>query len=146
MQIFKQNSSMRSKKFRIGDRVVRICEAKWRYDTVINNIIAISNNQKLKKYLPKHIVCNNNKIEYDYVEGRDLVKNFNIKDNFLYAKMLYNLYVEKVFVADMRRENVIVNKNGIYIIDLDRQPISRKEFLLFHIWEFITLGFLENFK
>jgi len=146
MQIFKQNSSMRSKKFRIDDRVVRICEAKWRYDIIINNIIAISDNQKLKKYLPKRIVCNSNKIEYDYVEGRDLVKNFNIKDNFLYAKMLYNLYAEKVFIADMRRENVIVNEDGICIIDLDRQPISRKEFLLFHIWEFVTFGFLENFK
>lgn len=60
--------------------------------------------------------------------------------------MLYNLYAEKVFIADMRRENVIVNEDGICIIDLDRQPISRKEFLLFHIWEFVTFGFLENCK
>ena len=54
-----------------------------------------------------------------------------------------NVCHSNIFV---NKEDVIVNEDGICIIDLDRQPISRKEFLLFHIWEFVTFGFLENFK
>ena len=101
------------------------CVYRFVSETVKQDILTNYHNivdKKLQKYLPKNICINRNMITYQYVEGRDLEYCYSIRMNYLYAKMLFELWKSNCYIFDLSRRNVIFDGEKIVIIDLDCKP------------------------
>jgi hypothetical protein len=86
--------------------------------------------KKLTHYLPKDIKLSNNEITYSYVKGKNLEYCFSFVPNFLYIKMLIDLFKNECYLSDISRINVIYDGEKLVIIDLDTKILENK-------WDFI---------
>jgi len=123
--------------------VHRVFLDKYHKNILISNIKKMQK-VDLDKYLPKDIFIKKNEVIYKYIEGNNMQYCYSLKPNFLYLKLLYDLYCNKCYFSDISRENVIYDGKNIFVIDLCTTPLkSKKKFIFEHFLRFLRL-FNEN--
>lgn len=132
---FKENHC-RKKFVDIDSQTVYRFASKQSINGVMATYKLLSRNKRLNKYLPQDISFSVNMVKYRYVFGHNLY-TFDLKENFLYLKLLWDFFSEGIYFGDLRRENIIYDGKKLTIIDLEWYILKNKKIFLSKCFKWI---------